>query len=51
MEIEDLSSTNWIDCGLGRITPSPGTNTTASFTGANAPYRFYRAQGYQALPP
>jgi hypothetical protein len=46
-----LSPVNWYDSGLGRITPSPGSTTSASFTATNAPDRFYRVRGYQALPP
>jgi hypothetical protein len=51
MGAQVVNSTNWLDCGLGRITPSGGASTTASFTDTNAPNRFYRVQGYQALPP
>jgi len=51
LKAPSLTSTNWLDCGLNRITPSPGTNTTASFADTNAPERFYRVLGYQALPP
>jgi hypothetical protein len=46
-----LTSTNWIDSGLGLLQPSPGLISSASFTDTNAPDRYYRVRGIQALLP
>ncbi len=50
-ETLSLSPANWIDSGLGPLMPSPGSMTSANFTDTNAPGRFYRVYGIQALPP
>ena len=47
----DLSTTNWADSGLGLISPSAGSTTTAGFTATNAPSRFYRVQAVLPLSP
>ncbi len=41
----------WTDSGLGLITPSAGSTTTASFGGVNTPVRFYRVQPVRPLTP
>jgi hypothetical protein len=46
-----LSAPNWMDSGLGLVSPSAGSTTTAGFTGANAPMQFYRVQAVRPLMP
>ena len=41
----------WTDSGLGLISPSAGSTTTASFGGVNAPVRFYRVHPVLPLTP
>ena len=41
----------WADSGLGLVSPSVGSTTTASFGGVNAPVRFYRVQPVRPLTP
>ena len=41
----------WTDSGLGLVSPSAGSTTTASFGGVNAPVRFYRVQPVRPLTP
>jgi hypothetical protein len=45
-----LSSPVWTDSGLGLIAPA-GASTVRSFTGANAPMRFYRVEAVRPLTP
>ena len=46
-----LDATNWTDSGLGLVSPSGGSATTAGFTDTNAPVRFYRVQAVRPLTP
>jgi hypothetical protein len=46
-----LSSPVWNDSGLGLVSPSAGTTTSASFTDTNAPNRFYRVEAVRPLIP
>jgi hypothetical protein len=46
-----LSPTNWVDSGLGLISPAPGSSTTNGFTDTDAPIRFYRVQAVRPLTP
>ena len=46
----DLTTTNWTDSGLGLISPSAGSSSTAGFIDTNAPARFYRVQVLTPLP-
>jgi hypothetical protein len=47
----NLDTNIWTDSGLGLISPSAGTTTTASFTDTNAPIRFYRVEAIRPLVP
>ena len=51
LETPGLRSPVWTDCGLGLIPPSAGSTTTAGFTDATAPVRFYRVQAVRPLLP
>jgi hypothetical protein len=46
-----LSSPVWTDSGLGLVSPSGGSTTSASFTDTNAPMRFYRVEAVRPLTP
>jgi hypothetical protein len=46
-----LSSPVWTDSGLGLVSPSGGSATTAGFTDTNAPKRFYRVEAVRPLTP
>jgi hypothetical protein len=46
-----LSSPAWTDSGLGLVSPSAGSTTTAGFTDINAPARFYRVEAVRPLIP
>jgi hypothetical protein len=46
-----LSSPVWTDSGLGLVSPSGGSTTTAGFTDTNAPMRFYRVEAVRPLTP
>ena len=46
-----LSSPVWTDSGLGLISPSVGSTTTAGFADSTAPVRFYRVQAVRPLTP
>ena len=46
-----LNTTNWTDSGLGLLSPSGGSATSAGFTDTNAPARFYRVQVVRPLTP
>jgi hypothetical protein len=46
----DLTTTNWLDSGLGLIAPD-GASTTRSFSDTNAPARFYRVRAVRPLMP
>jgi len=41
----------WTDSGLGLISPSAGSTTTAGFTDPTAPVRFYRVEAFRPLTP
>ena len=47
----DLVSPGWADIGLGLISPSAGSSTTAGFTDTNMPARFYRVEAVRPLTP
>jgi hypothetical protein len=47
----NLNSGIWTDSGLGLVSPSAGSTTTAGFTDTSAPARFYRVQAIQPLAP
>ena len=51
MKTPSLSSPVWTDSGLGLVSPSAGSTTTAGFTDATAPARFYRVQAVRPLTP
>jgi hypothetical protein len=46
-----LSAPNWLDSGLGLVSPSTGSSTTASFTNITAPMQFCRVQAVRPLMP
>jgi len=41
----------WVDSGLGLISPSAGSTTTAGFPDTSAPTRFYRVEAVRPLTP
>jgi hypothetical protein len=41
----------WTDSGLGLVSPSAGSTTTAGFMDTDAPARFYRVQAVRPLTP
>ena len=47
----NLATTNWVDSGLGLISPALGSSTTDSFTDTNAPTRVYRVKAVLPLSP
>jgi hypothetical protein len=47
----DLTTPVWTDSGLGLVSPSAGSTTTAGFTDTNAPARFYRVEAVRPLTP
>ena len=47
----NLNSNIWTDSGLGLVSPSAGSTTTAGFTDTNAPMRFYRVEAVRPLTP
>ncbi len=47
----NVASTNWLDSGLGLISPSAGSSTTQSLTDTSFPERFYRVQAVLPLSP
>jgi hypothetical protein len=47
----NLTTQVWLDSGLGLVSPSAGATTTAGFTDASAPARFYRVQAVRPLTP
>ena len=46
-----LGSASWADSGLGLISPSAGSTTTAALMDANAPFRLYRVKAALPLAP
>ena len=46
-----LGSPVWTDSGLGLVSPSIGSTTTAGFPDTNAPMRYYRVQAVRPLTP
>jgi len=46
-----LGSPIWTDSGLGLVSPSIGSTTTAGFVDTNAPVHFYRVQAVRPLTP
>jgi hypothetical protein len=51
LKTPSLSSPDWVDSGLGLVSPSAGSTTTSGFTDTNAPVRFYRVQAVRPLTP
>ncbi len=51
LKTPSLGSPVWTDSGLGLVSPSIGSTTTASFGDTNAPMRFYRVQAVLPLSP
>jgi hypothetical protein len=47
----NLNSNIWTDSGLGLVSPSVGSTTTAGYTDTNAPVRFYRVEAVRPLTP
>jgi hypothetical protein len=47
----NLNSNLWVDSGLGLVSPSAGSSTTAGFTDTTAPLRFYRVEAVRPLTP
>src|SRR5262249_8489950 len=47
----NITTHAWIDSGLSLIPPSARNTTTASFTDAAAPVRYYRIQAVRPLTP
>jgi hypothetical protein len=47
----DLTTRVWTDSGLGLVSPSAGSTTTAAFTDTSAPARFYRVEAVLPLSP
>jgi hypothetical protein len=41
----------WVDSGLGLVSPSASSTTTAGFTDTNTPMRFYRVEAVRPLTP
>ena len=50
-ETSGLNSGNWTDNGVGLVSPSAGSSTTAAFSDTSASSRFYRIQPVQPLVP
>ncbi len=46
-----LTSPVWVDSGLGLVSPSAGSTTTAGFSDTTAPTRFYRVEAVRPLTP
>ena len=46
-----LATTNWVDSGLGLISPSLGSSTVGGFPDTNAPVRVYRVKAVLPLSP
>ena len=46
-----LSSPSWVDSGVGLVSPSGTTTTTAGFADTSEPMRFYRVQAVRPLTP
>jgi len=51
LKTPSLSSPAWVDSGLGLVSPSAGSTTTAGFPDTNAPMRFYRVEAVRPLMP
>jgi len=51
LKTPSLSSPDWVDSGLGLVSPSAESTTTAGFTDTNAPMRFYRVEAVRPLTP
>ncbi len=49
--ITNLSTTSWTDSGLGLVSPSGGSTSTAGFPESKAPVRFYRVEAVRPLTP
>jgi hypothetical protein len=51
LKTPSLGSPVWTDSGLGLVSPSIGSTTSASFGDTNAPMRFYRVEAVRPLTP
>jgi hypothetical protein len=51
MKTPGLDSPAWADSGLGLISPSAGSTTSAGFPDSSAPMRFYRVEAVRPLIP
>jgi hypothetical protein len=51
LKTPSLSSPDWTDSGLGLVSPSAGSSTSAGFTDINAPMRFYHIEAVRPLTP
>ncbi len=51
LKTPSLGSPVWVDSGLGLISPSAGSSTTAGFSYTIAPTRFYRVEAVRPLTP
>jgi hypothetical protein len=51
LKTTSLTTPNWVDSGLGEISPSPGSTTTMGFGENNAAMRFFRVQAVLPLAP
>ncbi len=47
----NLPANAWTDSGLGLISPSAGSTSTAGFTDMSVPMRFYRVEAVRPLTP
>jgi hypothetical protein len=47
----NLTPANWTDSGLGLVSPSAGSATSAGFGDTTTPARFYRVQAVRPLTP
>jgi hypothetical protein len=51
LKTPSLNSPDWVDSGLGLISPSAGSTTTADFTDTTEPVQFYRVEAVRPLTP
>jgi hypothetical protein len=49
LKTPSLGSPVWVDSGLGLVSPSAGSSTTAGFTDTTTPTRFYRVEAVRPL--
>jgi len=51
LKTPSLRSPIWVDSGLGLISPSAGSSTTAGFSDTTGPMRFYHVKAVRPLTP